>query len=149
GRVGVENFEDLLLVGFRVRDDFLFRQLFASRGTTGWITNHACEIANQEDRGVAQILKVFHFPDKDRVAKVDIRGSRIKPRLYPQRLPGLLRLLQLRDEFLFANDLNRALADVLELVVDGGFLEGLHFVIRTRRPWTSHLPSKTTSIASE
>ena len=108
----------MLLVGLRVREDFFFRQLLSCDGAPGWITDQTRKVADQEDRGVAQILKVLHLPDKHRVAEMDIRRGRIEACFDAQRFAGLLRLLQLCDEFLFANDVDCTLADVLELFFD-------------------------------
>ena len=85
----VENFEDLLLIGFGVRENFLFRQLFSRCWTTGWITDEPRKIADEKDHRVAQILKMLHLPNKHCMAKVDIWSRRIKSRLHPKRLPCL------------------------------------------------------------
>jgi hypothetical protein len=82
---------------------------------------------------VTQILEVFHFPDQYRVPEVDIRCGRIEAGLDAQRLSGFLRAFQLGDQLFFANDFNRALADVFELFDQRSGCEIAHAEI-TRRP---------------
>ena len=67
---------------------------------------------------MAQILKVLHLPHQDGVAEMNVRRRRIEAGLHAKRLAGLLCAFEFLDEFFLADDLDRALADVLELFGD-------------------------------
>ncbi len=75
---------------------------------------------------MAQILKVFHLPHQHRVAEMNVRRCRIEAGLHAKGLAGLLRPLEFLDEFFFANDFDRALADVLELLGNRDGFEVAH-----------------------
>ena len=60
----IEQFENLLFVGFGVGVDLFARELRARRVLAGRIADHAGEVADQEDRDMAQLLKRAEFADR-------------------------------------------------------------------------------------
>ena len=66
----IENLVDLRHVGLRVAHDLFGTERRAGGRASGGISNHAGEIANQEDDRVPEILKMFQLPQKDGVAEV-------------------------------------------------------------------------------
>ena len=64
---------------------------------------------------MAKILKVFHLPDQDRVANMNIRSRGVEAGLHAQWLSGFLRPFELVDQLLLADDFHCASSDVLEL----------------------------------
>src|SRR6185295_10409286 len=115
---------------------------------SGGISDQSREVSNQKDRRVSQILKVLHLPNQHRVTDVDVRRRWIEARFDPQRFSGLLRAFQLRNQFLFADDFDRTLADVLHLFGERRCREIAH-EHTTRRPSSWHFPERTKPIASE
>ncbi len=84
--IGIEQLEDLLLVGLGVGVD-----LFPGQGGTGrvaarWIPDQGGEVPDQEDHFVAQLLKVAHLPDQHGMAQMQIRCRWVEARLDTQRL---------------------------------------------------------------
>ena len=59
GLFGVENLENLLLVGFGVRVDLFAGQRLAGDVAAGGVADERGEVADEEDDGVAEILKVL------------------------------------------------------------------------------------------
>src|SRR5262249_41722669 len=146
----VEDFENLLLVGFRVLLNLLRRQLFSCCRAARWVPDQPGKVTDEKDYCVSQILKVLHLPDQNRVADMDVRCCGVETGLNSQRLSGFLRALELLDQFFFGDDLDRDPANALELLLDRNCFEVVHLLrIRTRLPSTSHLPDSTKSIASE
>ncbi len=84
----VEDFVDLLEIGFGVGVHLLARQRRARFGLAGGIADHRGEIADQENRGVAHFLKMFQLAQHDGVAEVQIRRGGIDAELDAQRLAG-------------------------------------------------------------
>ena len=97
----------------------LARQGRARFGLTGGIADHRREIADEKNRRVAQVLKMFELSQNDGVAQVQVGRGRVHAQLHAQRLAGLVRGFELRAQIFFANDLRRALAQVGDLFVDG------------------------------
>ena len=84
GFAGVENLEDLSLIGRGIVPHLFFGQGFTGFGYAGRISDHPGEITDQEDDLVAEILKVLQFMDQDRMPKMKVRCRWIKPRLNTQ-----------------------------------------------------------------
>ena len=68
----------------------IFLDLFACQWRTGdisstWITNHRCEITDQEYHDMSEILQLAHFIQYNRMTQMQIRCSRIQPQLDTER----------------------------------------------------------------
>src|SRR5215475_5941488 len=86
---------------------------------------------------MAEILEVFHLPDEDRMADVNVGCGRVESGFDPERLAGLLRALQLFEQFLFTDDFDGAAADVFELFFNRNCFEVAHlFVGSSSLPWS-------------
>ena len=82
----IEDLEDLLLVGLRVRLDLFARQRRPRRVAPGRIADHSGEVADQERDLVPEILELPHLVDEHGVPEMQIGRGRIESRLDPQRL---------------------------------------------------------------
>ena len=112
GLFGVQDLEDLVLVGPGVGLHFLRGQARAGGVLAGGVADHPGEIADQEDGRVPQLLELAHLVDEHGVAEVQVRRGRVEARLDPQRLAAgqLLRQVGLGQE------LGGAAAQFLELL---------------------------------
>ena len=79
----------------------------------------AGHVADQEDDGVAEILKVLHLAQQDGVAQVQVGRGGVEAGLDAQRPVGLGGEDQPLAQIFLANDLGHALAEVSKLFVDG------------------------------
>src|SRR6266436_319607 len=70
----VEDFVNLGEISLGIGVDLLARERGTSFGLPGWVSNHRGEIADEEDGGVAEVLKMFQFAKDDGVAQVKIGG---------------------------------------------------------------------------
>src|SRR5262245_18983179 len=77
---------------------------------------------------MAKLLKVSHLSHQDRVANMNIRRCRIESGFYAQWFPVFLRPLEFLYEFLFANYLNCASPDTIELLLNRNIFEIVHAV---------------------
>ncbi len=89
GLFGIENFERLVEVGFRVLVDFLFRQNRASGGTTGRIADARREVADDEHRLVTELLKLAQLVEDDHVPEREVGARRIDAELHAEFFPRL------------------------------------------------------------
>jgi hypothetical protein len=78
GLFGVEDFEDLLLVGFGVAIDGGLIERGPSDVTSGGIADASGHVADEKDNRVAQILEVLHLAQEDGVAQVKVRSGGIE-----------------------------------------------------------------------
>ena len=119
GLVSVEDFVNLHKIGLCVRLNFLSRErrtrLRAPRG----IANHGGKIADQEDRGVTEFLKMFELAENHRMAEMKIRSRRVHAKINAQFLSRLRGFFELHTQVLGANRLFRAFGQVSELFVKG------------------------------
>src|SRR5436305_12227730 len=76
----------------------------ARRGAPARVADHSREIADDQHRMVAEVLKLSQFSKDNRVAKVNIGAGRIDSELHAQRTSER----ELRPQFILANDLGRA-----------------------------------------
>ena len=79
------------------------------------ITNHSGEITDQEDHGVAQVLKMLELADEHGVSHVEIRSRGIKTGFHAHWLAGLQRVLKALAQLALVDNLRRALLDVSQL----------------------------------
>jgi hypothetical protein len=142
----VEDLEHLLQIRFRVLVYLLARQRRARLRLPGGIADHRRKIADQENCSMAQVLKLFEFPQHHGVAQMDIRRRGVHAQIHAQRLARLRRFQQLRLQLFFADNFRDALFQDLQLFLDGfefdrchEFLSGLllgpcQSTTSTRRP---------------
>ncbi len=87
----------------------------ASRG----VADESGAVADEEDDGVAQILKVLELADEDGVAEVEIGRGGIKAGLDAQGLAALQGLFEALTQIALTDDFDRTFAEVGQLLVDG------------------------------
>lgn len=83
--LGIENAEDLVLVGLGVLVDLLASERLACRALAGRVADHPGEIADQEKNLVPEILELAQLVEQDGMPEMQIRRRRIEARLDPQR----------------------------------------------------------------
>jgi len=83
------------------------------------VADHRREIANEENRGVSEVLEVFQLAKDHGVAQMNIRRGWVHAQIDAKRLSGLRRLFELRLQILLANDFGDAFFQVGELFFDG------------------------------
>ena len=118
GLVAVENLEDLRLVGFGVGVDLLAGERRARGDAARGIADEAGEVSDEEDDGVAHVLKVLELADEDGVSDVEVGRGGIEAGLDPHGLAGGERALDTFAQIALANDFGSALAQVVELLID-------------------------------
>src|SRR5207237_8930928 len=101
GLVAVENFENLLKVSFRIGLDLLARKRRARFRYARGVANHRREIANQENGGVAQVLKMLQFAHHHGVPEMKIRSRGIHAEINTQRPTRLARRYELCNQLRF------------------------------------------------
>ena len=84
----IENLEDLRLVGFGVGVDLLARERRARGDAARGIADEAGEVADEEDDGVAHVLKVLELADEHGVAEVQVGSGGIEPGFHAHGLAG-------------------------------------------------------------
>ena len=70
GRLGVEDLENLLLIGLRVLPNLLGCQRRTGRRLAAGVTDHAGKIADQEHDMVAELLELPHLVDQHGMTEV-------------------------------------------------------------------------------
>ena len=122
GLVGVEDLEDLLLVGLGVGGDLLARERLAGDVLAGGVADHRGEVADEEDDRVAELLEVPQLAHQHGVAEVQVGRGGVEAGLDAQRLAGGEGVLQTRAQASLASEsaagmsLGDALVDEVELV---------------------------------
>ena len=76
--MGIQDFEDLPLIGLGIFLYLLFREGFSGFRHAGRIADHAGEVADQENHLMSEFLKVLELVDQDRMAQMQIRRGRIE-----------------------------------------------------------------------
>src|SRR5437764_8107807 len=114
----IEDLEYLLKIGARVLRDLVLAERRSSNVAAGGVADHGGEIADQENHRVPEILKVLQLAEQHGMAKMQVGRSGIKAGINAQRLAGGARLFQTLAQLGFADDLDRALLDVLKLLVN-------------------------------
>ena len=93
GLVAVEDLEDLRLVGLGVLVDLLARERRPRGRAARGIADEPGEVADEEDDGVAHVLKVLQLAHQHGVAQVQVGRGRIEAGLHPHGLAGGERFL--------------------------------------------------------
>src|SRR4029077_12403906 len=94
GLLRIKDFEDLRLISFGVAIDIGARERRTRHRPSRGIADHPREVSNQENYGMAEVLKMLELADEYSMPHVQVRRRGIKARLHPHRLAGLERLLQ-------------------------------------------------------
>src|SRR5215472_11902220 len=82
GLLRIKNLEDLRLIGLRILVDLLSAQRRPGSRASARITDHSREIANQKNRRVPEILKMFELAQDDRVSQVQVGSGRVHAQLH-------------------------------------------------------------------
>ena len=80
----IENFVDLRHVGLGIAHDFFGAEWRTGGGASRRIADHAGEITDQENDGMAEILKMFQLAQKDGVAEMQVGCGGIEASLDAQ-----------------------------------------------------------------
>ena len=105
----------LIQISFRVGVHLLARKRRARLGLPGGIADHGRESADQKNRRVPQVLKMFQLAHHHGVAEMQIGRGGIDAEFHAQRLAGFQRVLQLGAKFILRNNFSHAFAQVSEL----------------------------------
>ena len=100
----VQNQAGLFVIGLGVRLDLLSGQRRARAVAPGRVADHAGEVADQKDDGMAQVLELAHFVQHHGVADVDIWRGGVQAELDAQRRAAGLGLLQFLDPVSLRNE---------------------------------------------
>ena len=95
----IENFVHLRHVSFGVAHDLFAGERRARGGAPGRVADHAGEVADQKNDGVAEVLKMFELAQEHGVAEMEVGRGGIEARLYAQRLARGARFFELGAEF--------------------------------------------------
>ena len=114
----IENLENLRLISLRILLNLLASQRRPRSRAPRRIADHSGEVADQKNRSVAEILKMFQLAQHDGVPKVQVGSGRVHAELHAQRFARGARLLQLGAQFGLADDFRRALLEIRQLFVD-------------------------------
>ena len=85
GQLAIENLVSLFAIGISVALDLVAREGLARLGASSWIADHRGEVADQENYGVARILKLAQLLERQAVTEMQIGRGRIHPELDPER----------------------------------------------------------------
>ena len=96
GLYGVENLEDLRLVGLGIAVDLFAAKRLARDVAAGGVADQCSRIADEEDDGMSQRLEMTQFSDEDGVAQMQVRRGGIESGLDAH---GHARRARLRDAF--------------------------------------------------
>src|SRR3546814_4216480 len=121
----LEDLENLLPIGLGVFLDLLPRQRLACLILARRVTDHAGEIANQENRLVPLLLKRTQLIQQQRVAQMKILGGRVETSLDAKSAPFLMPLPDPDPEFFRRTDSVGAAFDFSEVLVQIGNRKGV------------------------
>ena len=133
GRLLVEDFEDLLLVGLGVGVNLLARQRLAGHVAPGGVADQRGKVADQEDDRVAELLKVAQLAHQHGVAQVQVGRRGIEAGFHAQRAAGFAALFKALAQVGDADDLRRAFLQQIQLFVDGQKLAHAVFQYKVRQ----------------
>ena len=114
GLFGVEDLEDLLLVGLGIGDDLFLGQGGTGLGAAGGVADAAGEVTDQEDDLVAQFLKVAHLVHDHGVAQMQVGSGGVKAHLHAQGRAAF----QFLAQFLLVNQFRHAALDHGHLAIN-------------------------------
>ena len=114
GLFGIEDLEDLLLVGLGIGDDLFLGQGRTGLGAAGGVADAAGEVTDQEDDLVAQFLKVAHLVHDHGVAQMQVGSGGVKAHLHAQGRAAF----QFLAQFLLVNQLRHAALDHGHLAIN-------------------------------
>jgi len=109
----------LVEIGFRIGVDLFAGKRRAGFGLSRGIADERGEITDQENRSVAQVLKMLELSKDHGVAEVKIGGGGIEAELHAQGLAGLSGFFELGGQLRFGNDFHYTFFQVGELLFDG------------------------------
>ena len=115
----LQDLAELGAVRLGVRPDLVPRKRPARLGASRGISDHAGEIADDDDDLVAEILEVSELLEHDRVPQVQIRGGRVETQLDLERCAGRPGALKFLYQLRLNDDLGRPSAEAGHLLVDG------------------------------
>ena len=121
GLLGVQNLEDLALIGLGVFQNLLFRQGGAGLVPAGRVSDERREVSDQKDNPVAEDLEVAQFAQEHRMTKVDVRSGGVEAGLDRQGAVFFIGSFQFLQEFLFRDNLRGSFTDQFPLL--GGCLK--------------------------
>ncbi len=81
----IEHLEGLCAVAFGVGQHLFVGELRAGGGATARVADHGGEIADDEDRFVAEVLELTQLSQHERVAEVEVGAGRIDSELDSER----------------------------------------------------------------
>src|SRR5256885_13696774 len=120
----IENLENLRLVSLGILFDLLTAKRRPGDRSPRRVPDHPRKIANQKDCGMPEILEMLQLAEDHRMAKVQVRRSRVHAEFHAKRLTSLQRPFKFRAKVRLANDFRGALLEISKLFVYGG--EGGH-----------------------
>src|SRR5439155_818634 len=127
GPLAVEDLEDLLGKGARVRLDLGPGEDRPGGRTPARVANQGREVADDQHRLVPEVLKLAQLLERHRVPEMNVRGGRIHPELHAQRPAGF----ETRAQLLLGKDAHHAAPQRREL------RRGRHAVTRSRTRLTA------------
>jgi hypothetical protein len=77
GFLAVEDFEGLFAEGLCISEHFFATELGPRFGATGRVANHGCEVADDEDGLMSELLELAEFFEADGEAEVDVGSGGI------------------------------------------------------------------------
>lgn len=111
----VEEFEDLVFVGFGVAADLFAGEGFAGDVAACGVADEGGGVTDEEDDGVAEGLEVFEFADEDGVAEVEVGSGGVEAGLDAEGGAGVDGALEAGGEVGGGEDLGGAFGDEIEL----------------------------------
>jgi hypothetical protein len=119
---GVEDLEDLLLVGFGVAVDLCLGERLAGDVAAGGVADEGGGVADEEDDGVAELLEVAQLADEHGVAEVEVGGGGIEAGLDAHGDATGGGLGDAVFEGVERDDLRGSLGNQIQLLIDRGEL---------------------------
>src|SRR5262249_2998268 len=116
----VQDLAELRAVRLRVGANLLPRERLARLRAPRGITDHAGEVADDDDDLVAEVLEVAQLLQDDRVPEVQVGRRGIEAELDQERAPGPRRALELPAQLGLDDDLGGPAPDAGHLDVDRG-----------------------------
>ncbi len=113
----VENPEHLFLICLGVFVNLLPRQRFPRHVASRRVADQRGRVADEKNHRVPQLLKMPQLAHQHRVPQVQVRRSRVEPRLHAQRPSGFAALFKPLAQVAHADNLRRALFQQIHLFI--------------------------------